>query len=50
MVSVCDTTIKYIMANFICDNRDPQWINKRTKKLIHKRNSLCRDYRKINDT
>ena len=50
MVSVCNTTIKNIVANFICDDRDPPWINKKTKKLIHKQNSLCKDYRKINDT
>ena len=55
MVSVCNTTIKNIMANFvphetiICDD-NPPWINNRTKKLIYERNSLYKDYRKNNDT
>ena len=49
-------TIKNIMANFIphetiiCDDRDPPWINNRTKILIYKRNSLYKDYCKNNDT
>ena len=56
MVSVCNTTIKSIMANFIpheiiiCDDRDPSSINNRIKKLIHERNSLYKDYRKNNHT
>ena len=56
MVSVCNTTIKNIMANFIphetiiCDDRDPPWINNRIKKLIYERNSLYEDYRKNSDT
>ena len=56
MVSVCHTTIKNIMANFIphetinCDDRDPPWINNRIKKIIYERNSLYKDYRKNNDT
>ena len=56
MVSVCNTTIKNIMANFIphetiiCDDRDTPWINNRIKKLIYERNSLYKDYRKNNDT
>ena len=38
MVSICNTTIKNIMANFIphetitCDDRDAPWINNRIKK------------------
>ena len=46
MVSVFNTTIKNIMANFIphetiiCDDRDPPWINNRIKQLIYKRNSF----------
>ena len=38
MVSVFNTTIKNIMANFIpyetiiCDDRDPPWINNKIKK------------------
>ena len=56
MVSVCNTTIKNIMANFIphetiiCDDRDPPWINNRIKTSIYERNSLYKDYRKNNDT
>ena len=56
MVSVCHTTIKNIMANFIphetinCDDRDTPWINNRIKKIIYERNSLYKDYRKNNDT
>ena len=56
MLSVCNTTIKNIMANFIphetiiCDDRDPPWINNRIKKLICEQNSLYKDYRKNNDT
>ena len=56
MISVCHTTIKNIMANFIphetinCDDRDPPWINNRIKKIIYERNSLYKDYRKNNDT
>ena len=56
MVSVCTTTIKNIMANFIphetiiCDDRDPPWINNRIKKLIYERNSLYKVYRVNNDT
>ena len=56
MVSVCNATIKNIMANFIphdtitCDDRDPPWINNRIKKLIYEQNSLDKDYRKNNDT
>ena len=56
MVSVCNTTIKNIIANFIphetivCDDRDPPWINNRIKKLIYGRNSLYKDHRKNNDT
>ena len=54
MISVCNTTIKNIMANFIsheaiiCDNRDPPWINNGIKNLIYERNSLYKDYRKTN--
>ena len=54
MVSVCNTTVKNIMANFIsheaiiCDNRDPPWINNGIKNLIYERNSLYKDYRKAN--
>ena len=56
MVSVCHTTIKNIMANFIphetinCDDRDLPWVNNRIKKIIYERNSLYKDYRKDNDT
>ena len=56
MVSVCNATIKNIMANFIphdtitCDDRDPPWFNNRIKKLIYEQNSLDKDYRKNNDT
>ena len=56
MVSVCNTTIKNIMANFIpyetiiCDDRDPLWINSRMKKIICERDSLCKGYCKNNDT
>ena len=56
IVSICNTTIKNIMANFIpheviiCDDRDPPWMKNRIKKLIYERNSLCKDYRKNNDT
>ena len=55
MVSVFNTTIKNIMANFIphetiiCDDRDPPWINNRIKKLIYKRNSLYKVYCISND-
>ena len=51
IVSICNTTIKNIMANFIpheaiiCDDRDPPWMKNRIKKLIYERNSLCKDYR-----
>ena len=43
------------MANFIshetiiCDDRDPLWISNRIKKIIYKRNSLCKVYRINND-
>ena len=57
MVSVCNTTIKNIMANFIlpetiiCDDRDSPWINTRIIiKKNYERNSLYKDYRKNNDT
>ena len=56
MVSVCNTTIKNIMAKFtphatiICDCRDPPWINNRINKLIYERNSPYKDYRKNNNT
>ena len=56
MVSVYNTTIKNIMANFIphetiiCDDGDPPWINNRIKQIIYERNSLYKDYRKNNDT
>ena len=57
MVFVCNTTIKNITINnfiphktIICHDRDPPWINNRIKKLIYKRNSLYKDYRKNNDT
>ena len=56
MVSVFNTTIKNIMVNFmphatiIYDDRDPPWIHNRIKKIIYERNSLCKDYRKNNDT
>ena len=55
MVSVFNTTVKN-MANFIphetiiCDDRNPPWINSRTKKIIYERNSLCKVYRVNNDT
>ena len=55
MVSVFNTTIKNIMANFIphetiiCDDRDPPWINNRIKQLIYERNSLYKVYRISND-
>ena len=54
MVSVFNTTIKNIMANFIphetiiCD-RYPPWINNRIEKLIHERISLYKVYRISND-
>ena len=50
MVSVCNTTIKNVMANFIlygtiiCDDRNLSWINNRVEILIHERNSLYKDY------
>ena len=56
MLSVCNTTIKNIMVNFIphetiiCDDRDPPWINNAIKKLIYEQNSLYKDYHKHNDT
>ena len=55
MVSVFNTTVKNIMANFIphetiiCDDRDPPWINNRIKQLIYERNSLYKVYRISND-
>ena len=56
MVSVLNTTIKNIMANFIphetmiCDDSDPPWINNRIKQLIYERNSLYKVYRISNDS
>ena len=55
MVSVCNTFIKNIMANFIphetiiYDDRDPPWINNRITQLIYERNSLYKVYRISND-
>ena len=52
--SVFNTTIKYIMANFIphetiiCDDRDPPWINNRIKKN-YETNNLYKVYRINND-
>ena len=46
MVSVFNTTVKNIMANFIphetmiCDDRDPPWINNRIKQLIHRKHLI----------
>ena len=54
--SVFNTTIKYIMANFIphetiiCDDRDPLWINNRIKKIIYEWSSLYKVHRISNDT
>ena len=56
IVSVCNTIVVNIMANFIaheiiiCDDWDPLWINNRITKLIYGQNSLCKAYRKNNDT
>ena len=56
MVSVFNTTIKNIMANFvphetvISDYRDPPWINNRIKKIIYRQNSLYKVYRTNSDT
>ena len=56
VVSVFNTTIKKIMANFIphetiiCDDRDPPSITNRIKKLIYEGNSLYKVYRVNNDT
>ena len=55
MVSVLNTTIKNIMANFIphetmiCVDSDPPWINNRIKQLIYERNSIYKVYRISND-
>ena len=51
-----NTTIMNVMVNFIphetivCDDRDPQCIKNGIKKIIYKRNSLCKVYRVNNDT
>ena len=53
MVSVCNTAIKNIMANFIPHETiiyNPPRIKNRIKKLIYEPNSLDKDYRKNNDT
>ena len=38
------------MRHSICDDRDPPWINNRTKIIIHKQNFHYKNYRKNNDT
>ena len=55
MISVCNTTIKNIIPNFILHetiicNGHPPWISNRIINLIHEQNSLYKDYRKSNDT
>ena len=53
MVSVCNTTIKNIMATFIPHETiicNPPRIKNKIKKLIYEPNSLDKDYRKNNDT
>ena len=55
MVSVCNTTIKGIMSNFIpceaiiCDDRD-LFMDWQENKKIHEENNLYKNYLKNNDT
>ena len=49
-VHMFNKTIKNIMSNhipqetFICDDRDPPWINKDIKQLILDKNHACKSY------
>ena len=50
-VNLFNKTIKNIIRNYIphetitCDDRDPNWINKDFKELIHDRNQAYKSYR-----
>ena len=50
IVFLFNKTIKDIFSNFIpheritCDDRDPPWINKNIKQLIHEKNNTYRSY------
>ena len=50
-VNLFNKTIKNIIRNYIphetiiCDDRDPPWINKDIKELIHDINQACKSYR-----
>ena len=47
-VNLFNKTIKNIIRNYIlhetitCDDRDPPWINKDIKELIHDKNEACK--------
>ena len=50
-VNLFNRTIKNIIRNYIpyetitCDDRDPRWLNKDIKELIHEKNQGCKSYR-----
>ena len=50
-VNLLNKTIKNIIRNYIphetitCDDRDPPWINKDIKELIHEKNQAYKSYR-----
>ena len=49
-VNLFNKTVKNIILNYIphetttCDDRDPPWINKGIKELIHKKNQAYKSY------
>ena len=49
-VNLFNKTIKNIIGSYIphetstCDDRDPLWINKDIKELIHEKNQACKSY------
>ena len=51
-VNLLNKTIKNIIRNYIphkiitCDDRDPPWINKDIKELIHEKNQAYKSYRR----
>ena len=50
-VNLFNNTIKKIILNYLphetitCDDRDPPWINKNIKKLVHEKNQAYKSYR-----
>ena len=50
IVFACNKAIEKIMALLIPHDKDPPWVNSKTKKIIHQQNNLYKNYCKNNDS